>query len=79
MGRDKALAAEIENCLVLVACDTAEITEAFLRQLIAATKAIHRKLFKMQGFVSTLRTTHWRGTDSRPLLNVNTLAEWSTR
>ncbi len=50
------------------------------RRLLAATEsAIHRKLFKMQDFVSTLRTSYWRVTDPEPLLNVNTPAEWSAR
>ena len=45
----------------------------------AAETAIHRKLLKMQDFVSTLRTSYWRVTDPRPLQNVNTPAEWSAR
>jgi hypothetical protein len=45
----------------------------------AAESAIHRKLFKMQDFVSTLRISYWRVTDARPLVNLNTPAEWSTR
>lgn len=50
------------------------------RRLIdRAESAIHRKLFKMQDFISTLRTLYWRVTDPRPLQNVNTPAEWSTR
>ena len=50
------------------------------RRLLSVTEsAIHRKLFKMQDFVSTLRTSYWRVADSRPLVNVNTPAEWSAR
>jgi len=49
------------------------------RLVTVAESAIHRKLFKMQDFVSTLRTSYWRVTDSRSLLNVNTPAEWSVR
>jgi molybdopterin-guanine dinucleotide biosynthesis protein A len=49
------------------------------RLLTEAESAIHRKLFKMQDFVSTLRTSYWPVADPRPLLNVNTPAEWSTR
>jgi molybdopterin-guanine dinucleotide biosynthesis protein A len=49
------------------------------RLIVAAESAISRKLFKMQNFVSTLRTFYWRAPDPRPLLNVNTPAEWSTR
>jgi molybdenum cofactor guanylyltransferase len=41
--------------------------------------AIHCKMFKMQDFVSTLRVSYWPVMDSRPLGNVNTPAEWSTR
>jgi molybdenum cofactor guanylyltransferase len=41
--------------------------------------AIDRKLFKMQDFVSTLRTCYWPVADPRPLQNVNTPAEWSAR
>ena len=40
----------------------------------AAESAIHHKLFKMQDFVSTLRTFYWRVADPRPLQNVNTSA-----
>jgi len=50
------------------------------RRLVpAAESAIQRKLFKMQDFVSTLSAFHWPFTDPRPLANVNTPAEWSTR
>src|ERR1700722_1892092 len=49
------------------------------RLVTAAECSIHRKLFKMQYFVSTLRTSYWRVSDARPLLNVNTPSEWSTR
>ena len=45
----------------------------------AAESAIRRKLFKMQDFISTLRTSRWPVPDSRPLLNVNTPAEWTAR
>lgn len=45
----------------------------------AAESAIHRKLLKMQDFVSELRASIWRVTDPAPLENVNTPAEWSTR
>jgi molybdopterin-guanine dinucleotide biosynthesis protein A len=44
-----------------------------------ARSAIDRKLFKMQDFVSTLRTSYWHVADPRPLKNVNTPAEWSVR
>jgi molybdopterin-guanine dinucleotide biosynthesis protein A len=44
-----------------------------------AESATHRKLFKMQDFVSTLRTIYWHVTDPTPLLNANTPAEWSAR
>lgn len=46
---------------------------------LAAQSAIHRKLLKMQDFISTLNTLYWPVADPRPLLNVNTPAEWSTR
>jgi molybdopterin-guanine dinucleotide biosynthesis protein A len=49
------------------------------RLVTVAESAIHRKLFKMQDFVSTLRTSYWPVADPRPLFNVNTPAEWSTR
>ena len=50
------------------------------RRLLGATEsAISRKLFKMQDFISTLRTSYWPVADSRPLVNVNTPAEWSAR
>jgi molybdopterin-guanine dinucleotide biosynthesis protein A len=50
------------------------------RRLVPAVEtAIHRKLLKMQDFVSTLRAFYWRVADPGPLLNVNTPAEWSTR
>jgi molybdopterin-guanine dinucleotide biosynthesis protein A len=45
----------------------------------AAESAIHRKLFKMQDFISTLRTSRWPVPDARPLHNVNTPAEWSAK
>jgi molybdopterin-guanine dinucleotide biosynthesis protein A len=45
----------------------------------AAESAIHRKLFKMQDFVSTLRTSYWPVADPRPLVNLNTPVEWSAR
>jgi len=45
----------------------------------AAESAIHRKLFKMQDFISTLRTSRWRVPDPRPLSNVNTPSEWTAR
>jgi molybdopterin-guanine dinucleotide biosynthesis protein A len=44
-----------------------------------AWTAIDRKLFKMQDFVSTIRSSYWRVSDPRPLQNVNTPAEWSAR
>lgn len=49
------------------------------RVAAAAEYAIHCKLLKMQDFVSTLRFFPWPVTDSRPLVNVNTPAEWSMR
>ncbi|HVO96947.1 MAG TPA: molybdenum cofactor guanylyltransferase [Bryobacteraceae bacterium] len=49
------------------------------RVLAAAESAINRKLLKMQDFVSTLQTSLWPVSDSRPLKNVNTPAEWSAR
>lgn len=45
----------------------------------AAESAIHRKLFKMQDFISTLRTSRWPVPDARPLSNVNTPSEWIAR
>jgi molybdopterin-guanine dinucleotide biosynthesis protein A len=45
----------------------------------AAESAIHRKLFKMQDFISTLRTSRWPVPDARPLSNVNTPSEWTAR
>lgn len=48
------------------------------RVLAAAEFAIHRKLFKMQDFISTLRTTRWPVSDPRPLVNVNTPAQYDT-
>lgn len=104
---------------LLVACDMPELTEAFLKQLLAAAEAsdaasdidclvpeidgkihplcavyhrrlvsaaeaaIHRKVFKMQDFISTLRTSRWPVPDpflkDGPLHNINTPLEWSTR
>ncbi len=100
---------------ILVACDMPDLTEAFLKQLLAAAEAsdtdclvpeidgkihplcalyhrrlaavaeaaINRKLFKMQDFISTLRTFRWSVPDlflkDGPLHNVNTPLEWSTR
>jgi len=50
------------------------------RRLLTVTEsAILRKLLKMQDFISILRTSYWPVADSRPLLNVNTPAEWSAR
>jgi molybdopterin-guanine dinucleotide biosynthesis protein A len=48
------------------------------RVLAAAKSAIDRKLFKMQDFISTLRTSRWTVSDPRPLLNVNTPAQYDT-
>jgi molybdopterin-guanine dinucleotide biosynthesis protein A len=45
----------------------------------AAESAIQRKLFKMQDFISTLRTSRWPVRDPRPLSNVNTPSEWTAR
>jgi molybdenum cofactor guanylyltransferase len=45
----------------------------------AAESAIHRKLFKMQDFISTLRTCHWPVRDARPLDNINTPSEWTAK
>lgn len=93
---------------VLVACDMPDVTELFLKELLAeaessdmdcvvpessgrfdplcavyhrrvataAKSAIQRKLFKMQDFVSTLRTRPW---PAAPLCNVNTPDDWSAR
>jgi len=47
--------------------------------LAAAESAIHRKLFKMQDFVSTLHFVRMPVFDQRPLKNVNTPAQWSAR
>jgi molybdopterin-guanine dinucleotide biosynthesis protein A len=49
------------------------------RVAAAAESAIHRKLFKMQDFISILRTSRWPVPDARPLSNVNTPAEWTAR
>jgi molybdopterin-guanine dinucleotide biosynthesis protein A len=49
------------------------------RVAAAAESAIHRKLFKMQDFISTLRTSRWPVLDPRPLSNVNTPSEWTAR
>ena len=49
------------------------------RVVLAAEAAIHRKLFKMQDFISTLRTSRWPVSDARPLSNINTPAEWIAR
>ena len=49
------------------------------RLMGAARSAIDLKLFKMQDFIATLRTSYWRVRDPRPLQNVNTPAEWSAR
>ena len=51
------------------------------RLVHAAESAIHRKLFKMQDFISTLRTVRWPVPDSlqNALANVNTPAEWGAR
>jgi molybdopterin-guanine dinucleotide biosynthesis protein A len=45
----------------------------------AAESAIHRNLFKMQDFVSTLHAIRRPVLDPRPLKNVNTPAQWSAR
>src|ERR1700686_5325525 len=45
----------------------------------AAESAIHRKLFKMQDLISTLRTSRWPVPDARPLHNVNTPSEWTAK
>ena len=45
----------------------------------AAKSAIHRKLFKMQDFISTLRPSHWPVPHARPLDNVNTPSEWTAK
>jgi molybdenum cofactor guanylyltransferase len=49
------------------------------RVAAAAESAIHRKLLKMQDFISTLRTSRWPVPDPRPLHNVNTPAEWTAK
>jgi len=46
---------------------------------VAADAAIRRNLFKMQTFVSNLRTIAWPVSDPSPLQNVNTPEEWSVR
>lgn len=49
------------------------------RRILPAVKAaIDRKLFKMQDFISTLRTIRWPVSDPGPLLNVNTPAQYDT-
>jgi molybdenum cofactor guanylyltransferase len=47
------------------------------RLVTAAESAIHRKLFKMQDFISTLRTSRWPVPDAALLRNMNTPLEWS--
>jgi molybdopterin-guanine dinucleotide biosynthesis protein A len=47
------------------------------RLLAAAESAIQHKLFKMQDFIATLRTSRWP--ISAPLPNMNTPADWSAR
>jgi len=50
------------------------------RRLVTDAKsAVLHKLFKMQDFISTLRTSRWPVPDPRPLLNVNTPSEWTAR
>lgn len=49
------------------------------RLVTAAESAIHRKLFKMQDFISTLRTTRWPVREPALLRNLNTPLEWSSR
>ena len=49
------------------------------RVAAAAESAIHRKLLKMQDFISTLRMSRWPVPDPWPLHNVNTPAEWTAR
>jgi molybdenum cofactor guanylyltransferase len=110
-GLYTALSQTTENWNLLVACDMPDVTEAFLKQLLAAAEAsdadclvpemdgkihplcavyhrrlvaaaesaIRRKLFKMQDFISTLRTSRWPVPDPRQLHNVNTPLEWSAR
>jgi molybdenum cofactor guanylyltransferase len=49
------------------------------RLLRTAESAIHHKLFKMQDFISTLRTVRWPVPDAGPLQNMNTPLEWNAR
>jgi molybdopterin-guanine dinucleotide biosynthesis protein A len=67
------------DCVVPVAGKIPLCADYHRHLVTAAESPIHRKLFKMQDFVSTLRTSYWRVTDAWTLLNVNTPAEWSTR
>ena len=71
------VAAEIENCGPLGGLYTA--LRIHRRVGPVAEAAIHRNLFKMQDFISILRTSSWPVADPRPLYNVNTPAEWSGR
>ena len=45
----------------------------------AAASSITRKMFKMQDFVSNLQFVAWPVTDSLPLANFNTPAQWGSR
>jgi molybdopterin-guanine dinucleotide biosynthesis protein A len=69
------------DCVVPEICGKSDpLCAVYHRRLAAAAEsAIHRKLFKMQEFISTVRASFWRVTDPRPLLNTNTPAEWSAR
>jgi molybdopterin-guanine dinucleotide biosynthesis protein A len=56
------------------------VCAVYHRRLLWITESvIHRKMLKMQDFVSTLRSSNWHVADPRPILNVNIPAEWRTR
>jgi molybdenum cofactor guanylyltransferase len=77
----EAAEASDADCLVpQINGKTDPLCAVYHRRLLAVTEsAIHRKLLKMQDFVSTLRTSYWPVADPRPLANVNTPSEWSSR
>ena len=77
----EAAEASDSDCLVPeIGGKTDPLCAVYHRRLVAtAESAIARKLFKMQSFVSTLRTCYWPVPDARALVNLNTPAEWSNR
>src|SRR3984957_1077461 len=77
----EAAEASDADCLVpQINGKTDPLCAVYHRRLLTITEsAIHRKLFKMQDFVSTLRTSYWPVADPRPLVNLNTPVEWSAR